>query len=101
MLCYNPANETGALDLEGQRETWRSAINLWFSQPSLPHEASAFPGNAAGVRQKLCSEWGWEVRRGRSVESTRDEMREKLPAVFCCTVEDKTWGFDFQMQKER
>lgn len=34
------------------------------------------------------------------MESTRDEMREKLPALFCCTAEDKTWGFDFQMQKE-
>lgn len=49
MLCYNSTNETGALDLEGQRETWKSAINLWFLQPSLPQEASAFPGNTVGV----------------------------------------------------
>lgn len=50
VLCYNPTNETGALDLEGQRDTWRSAINLWFPQPSLPQEVSAFPGNTVGVR---------------------------------------------------
>lgn len=50
VLCYNPTNETGALDLKGQRETWRSAVNLLFLLPSLPRVVSGFPGNAAGVR---------------------------------------------------
>lgn len=33
--------------------------------------------------------------------STRDKMREKLPRVYCCRVEDEAGGFDLEKQKER